>query len=133
MSNRGGARPGAGRKKGSLNRATADARAAAAKTGELPLDYMLRIMRDPKASNTRRDEMARTAAPYLHPKLVATPFVPSPMVSDDNRIEIVFVDPSGNEVPFYEKPKLAAAATGQNTPQQLDVDRSQEDRQLLTR
>jgi hypothetical protein len=133
MSNRGGARPGAGRKKGSLNRATAEARAAAAKTGEMPLDYMLRVMRDPKASNTRRDEMARTAAPYLHPKLVATPFVPPSMVSDDNRIEVVFVDPSGNEVPFYEKPKLAAAATGPNAPKQLDVDRSLEDRQLLTR
>ena len=126
MSNRGGVRPGAGRKKGSLNRATAAARAAAAKTGEMPLEYMLRIMRDPKASNTRRDEMARTAAPYLHPKLVATPFVPPSMVSDDNRIEVVFVDPSGNEVPFYEKPKLAA--TGPNAPKQLGVDRSPQGR-----
>src|SRR5262249_59799061 len=100
MSNRGGARPGAGRKKGSVNRATAEARAAAAKTGEMPLEYMLRIMRDPKASNTRRDEMARTAAPYLHPKLVATPFVPPPMVSADNRIEGVFLGPDGTPLPF---------------------------------
>ena len=75
--------------------------------------------------------MARTAAPYLHPKIVATPFVPSPMISNDNRIEVVFVDPSGREVPFYEKPKLAA--TGPNAPKQLDVDRSLEERQLLTR
>ena len=126
MSNRGGVRPGAGRKKGSLNRATAEARAAAAKTGEMPLEYMLRIMRDPKASNTRRDEMARTAAPYLHPKLVAAPFVPTPMISNDNRIEVVFVDPSGREVPFYEKPKLAA--TGPNAPKQLGVDRSPQGR-----
>src|SRR5262245_60540122 len=100
MSNRGGARPGAGRKKGSLNRATAEARAAAAKSGELPLEYMLRIMRDSKASNTRRDEMARTAAPYLHPKLVATPFVPPPKLGDDNEIRVVFVDPDGTHVPF---------------------------------
>jgi len=126
MSNRGGARPGAGRKKGSLNRATAEARAAAAETGELPLQYMLRIMRDPNASNTRRDEMARTAAPYLHQKLVAAPFVPTPMISNDNRIEVVFVDPSGREVPFYEKPKLAA--TGPNAPKQLGVDGSPQGR-----
>src|SRR5262245_43978328 len=127
MSNRGGARPGASRKKGSVNRATAEARAAAAKTGEMPLEYMLRIMRDPKASNTRRDEMARTAAPYLHPKLVATPFVSPPKLGDDNRIEVVFVHPSGNEVPFYEKPPLAAA-TGPNAPKQLDVDCSPQGR-----
>src|SRR5262249_45936042 len=126
MSNRGGARPGAGRKKGSLNRATAEARAAAAKTGELPLDYMLRIMRDPKVSNTRRDEMARTAAPYLHPKLVATQFVPPPMVSDNNRIEVVFVGPDGAPVPFNEPPKLAAASP--NAPKQLCVDRSPQGR-----
>ena len=108
MSNRGGARPGAGRKKGSLNRATAEARAAAAKTGEMPLDYMLRVMRDPKASNTRRDEMARTAAPYLHPKVVATEFVPPPMPDADNEIRIVFIDPQGKHVPFEPPPELGS-------------------------
>src|SRR5262249_42210080 len=101
MSNRGGARPGAGRKKGSVNRATAEARAAAAKTGELPLEYMLRIMRDPKASNTRRDEMARTAAPCLPPKKAAAEPPPQPHGID--QIQVVFVDASGNEVPFREK------------------------------
>src|SRR5262249_29800956 len=115
MSNRGGARPGAGRKKGSLNRATAEARAAAAKTGELPLEYMLRIMRDPKASNTRRDEMARTAAPYLHARLSTTAYVPPPRLDEDNEIRVVFVDPDGTHVPF--KPT-----------KQLDVDRSPPDR-----
>jgi hypothetical protein len=58
MSNRGGARIGAGRKRGSVNRATAEARAAAARSGETPLQYMLRVMRDPSASNSRRDDMA---------------------------------------------------------------------------
>jgi hypothetical protein len=114
-------------------RATAEARAAAAKTGELPLDYMLRIMRDPKPSNTRRDEMARTAAPYLHPKIGVTEFVAPPRLGDDNEIRIVFVDPQGRHVPFKPPPELEAAATGPNTPQQLDLDRSEEDRQLLTR
>jgi hypothetical protein len=72
MGNRGGARPGAGRKKGSLNRATAEARVAAAENGELPLSYMLRVMRDPTAEQRRRDDMARVAAAFLHPRLTAT-------------------------------------------------------------
>ena len=79
MSNRGGARPGAGRKKGSVNRATAEARATAAETGELPLQYMLRIMRDPRASNTRRDEMARPLSRALSLFTAAQFSVAAPM------------------------------------------------------
>jgi hypothetical protein len=72
MGNRGGARLGAGRKKGSLNRATAEARTEAAKSGETPLEYMLRVMRDPTTEQGRRDEMAKAAAPYLHARLAAS-------------------------------------------------------------
>jgi hypothetical protein len=43
---------------------------AAKAGGDLPLDYMLRVMRDPNASARRRDEMARAAAPYLHSRLM---------------------------------------------------------------
>jgi hypothetical protein len=32
----------------------------------MPLDYMLEVMRDPTADETRRDRMAVAAAPYLH-------------------------------------------------------------------
>jgi hypothetical protein len=60
-----------GRRKGSRNRATAEARAAAKATGILPLDYMLSVMRDDGADQRRRDAMATAAAPYLHPKLSA--------------------------------------------------------------
>ena len=58
-----------GRQKGARNRATEEARAAAAATGVLPLDYMLSVMRDPAADLKRRDAMATAAAPYLHSKL----------------------------------------------------------------
>ena len=58
-----------GRQKGTRNRATAEARAAAEATGILPVDYMLQVMRDPAADHKRRDAMATAAAPYLHPKL----------------------------------------------------------------
>jgi hypothetical protein len=60
-----------GRQKGTRNRATEEARATAAATGILPLDYMLSVMRDPAADHKRRDAMAMAAAPYLHSKLTA--------------------------------------------------------------
>ena len=35
----------------------------------LPLDYILGIMRDPNATQPRRDRMAALAAPYCHARL----------------------------------------------------------------
>jgi hypothetical protein len=67
----GGRRPGAGRKKGVPNKATIARQERVAAGGETPLDYMLRVMRNPKASDARRDEMAKAAAPYVHPKLAS--------------------------------------------------------------
>jgi hypothetical protein len=40
-----------------------------AATGITPLEYMLAIMRDPTAETARRDEMAKAAAPYVHPRM----------------------------------------------------------------
>jgi hypothetical protein len=40
-----------------------------AASGELPRDYMLRIMRDPNADDHRRDEMAKAVASYIHPRV----------------------------------------------------------------
>jgi hypothetical protein len=60
-----------GRQKGARNRATDEARAAAAAGGIMPLDHMLSVMRDCTADQKRRDAMAMAAAPYLHPKLSA--------------------------------------------------------------
>ena len=37
--------------------------------GLMPLDYMLAVMRDPTATQTRRDRMAALAAPYCHARL----------------------------------------------------------------
>jgi hypothetical protein len=60
-----------GRPKGARNKRTQAVLEAAEAGGELPLDYMLRVMRDSEVPNVRRDEMAKSAAPYLHPKLSA--------------------------------------------------------------
>ena len=38
-------------------------------TTESPLDYMLRVMRDPATDDERRDAMAKAALPYMHARL----------------------------------------------------------------
>lgn len=66
---RGGKRPGAGRPKGAICKVSKEDRERFAAGGELPLDYMMRIMRDARYPKARRDEMAKAAAPYFHAKL----------------------------------------------------------------
>jgi hypothetical protein len=60
-----------GRKKGTPNKATTAAaiQVEIAASGEVPLDYMLRVMRDPGADPVRRDRMAIAAAPFCHVRL----------------------------------------------------------------
>ena len=85
-----------GRQKGTRNRATEEARAAAEATGILPLDYMLTVMRDASADQKRRDAMAMAAAPYLHPKLSSVDAKlssASDKFGDVDRIEVTFVHP----------------------------------------
>ncbi len=65
----GGKREGAGRKHGAISKKTAELVAAVEAGGETPLDYMLRVMRETEAESTRRDDMAKAAAPYVHAKL----------------------------------------------------------------
>ena len=68
----GGKRAGAGRPQGSTNKFAAEVREAAIAGGESPLDYMLRVMRDPNVDPQRRDYMAKAAAAYVHPRLNST-------------------------------------------------------------
>jgi hypothetical protein len=68
---RGGNRPGAGRKRGSPNKATAERQAEIAASGLTPLDYMLTIMRNEELEAATRLDAANKAAPYVHPKLAA--------------------------------------------------------------
>jgi hypothetical protein len=82
-----------GRPKGSRNKRTRILIEAAQAGGELPLDYMLRVMRDPKAPARRRDEMAKAAAPYLHSKLASIEHSGSQDEPPISGIEVVFVVP----------------------------------------
>lgn len=77
-SGRGGARKGAGRKKGSATKRTREIADRALEDGLTPLEYMLQIMRadsfheDPKIEAQRemlRFEAAKASAPYVHPRL----------------------------------------------------------------
>ena len=92
-----------GRQKGARNRATEEARAAAAVTGVMPLDYMLSVMRDPNADHKRRDAMATAAAPYLHSRLTAIDAKLSPAASQagttdcEAAIRVEFVRPSHDQ------------------------------------
>lgn len=67
----GGAREGAGRKRGAVARIDAEARAKVLEEGESPLDFLLRIMRDANADEARRIDAAKAAAPYVHAKLAS--------------------------------------------------------------
>lgn len=64
----GGARPGAGRKKGGANRLTEKAIEQARAGGLMPLDYLLQVLRDEGNDMATRIDAAKAAAPYVHPK-----------------------------------------------------------------
>ena len=70
MARIGGKRAVAGRPRAAKNKRTL-AQEAARANGELPLDYMLRVMRNDEASENIRAEMAKAAAPFIHSRLTA--------------------------------------------------------------
>lgn len=65
----GGARKGAGRPRGSANRKTREIADRAAEEGLTPLEYMLGVMRDESGTPAMRLDAAKSAAPYVHPRL----------------------------------------------------------------
>ncbi|MFZ5667950.1 MAG: hypothetical protein ACOY4K_00500 [Pseudomonadota bacterium] len=67
----GGARPGAGRKRGASTTRTREIADKAAEAGVTPLEFMLQVMRDEDATRAERLDMAKAAAPYIHPRLSA--------------------------------------------------------------
>ena len=61
-----------GRKPGSRNKALVARENEIIASGELPLDYMLRVMRDPGVNHARRDDMAKASAKFVHATLAST-------------------------------------------------------------
>ena len=74
--NRGGKRPGAGRPKGAVSKLATEAVAKAKATGDLPHEFLLKIVRGEPIDGTapsieQRIHAAIAAAPYFAPKLAA--------------------------------------------------------------
>jgi hypothetical protein len=68
---RGGRRANAGRKKKSRTTRSGLIAEAASAEGLTPIEWMLAVVRDPNATDQRRDQMAVASAPYVHPRLNA--------------------------------------------------------------
>ncbi len=60
-----------GRQKGTPNRKTKELQHRVEASGLTPLDYMLAVMRNPRLPVAMRFDAARSAAPYIHPRLSA--------------------------------------------------------------
>jgi len=58
-----------GRKPGIASKMNRETQRVVAATGITPLEYMLKVMRNRRASDARRDWAAAAAAPYVHPRL----------------------------------------------------------------
>ena len=99
-SKRGGARVGAGRKKGSATQKTREIADRAAEEGITPLEYMLQVMRtepnvdmEPREllqAITLRFEAAKAAAPYIHPRLSAVEVKGDPDNPLKTSLEVTF-------------------------------------------
>lgn len=60
-----------GRAKGTPNKRTLARQSKMALSGLTPLEFMLRVLRNPKATMEERMWAADKAAPYMHPKLAS--------------------------------------------------------------
>lgn len=88
-----GSRPGerrGGRQKGTPNKKTAEIVAAAEASGEMPREFLLRIMRDNDKDLETRLHAAKAAAPYYHPHLSSTALT-DPKGTGPDKIVIEFV------------------------------------------
>lgn len=84
-----------GRAKGTPNKASAAKAKEIAASGLTPLDWMLSVLRDPLIDYDRRDDMAKAAAPYVHPRLAATEL----SGKDGNQLVIRIVDDWARDKP----------------------------------
>jgi hypothetical protein len=96
MNNRGGKRRGAGRPLGSKNQRSAEIARAAAEEGITPIEVMLGTMRELWAQGTpeaKREaaEIAKDAAPYIHPRLASIDKTIS-----ENKPFAVLIEPCSN-------------------------------------
>ena len=80
-----------GRRKGTPNKATTAKHAAIVASGDTPLDFMLRLMRDTSIDWSMRADMAKASAPYIHPKLASTEITGNADKPVQHKVTIEFV------------------------------------------
>jgi hypothetical protein len=91
MSNRGGSRSGAGRKKGSVTahrKLANEATVRAVGNDVTPLEYLLAVMRT-DSDDARRLDAAKAAAPYVHPKLSSVEMNANVDISQEDRLSLL--------------------------------------------
>ena len=84
----GGKRPGAGRPKGAVNKSTQQLQRNIKNSGLTPVEHMLKVMRNPRASAQRRDWAAAAAAPYIHPRIQAVQSEPEKPILQEQEDQI---------------------------------------------
>ena len=89
----GGARPGAGRKVGSATKKTRELADKVIASGMTPLEFMLSVMRDEGAERAERLDMAKAAAPYIHPRLSNVEATTNSSVETVSEVRWSIVDP----------------------------------------
>jgi hypothetical protein len=75
-----------GRQKGTPNKATARRELETRLTGETPLDFLLQVMRDGVLPLGVRIDVAKAAAPFVHPKRAAISHVVTEVPIDLSRL-----------------------------------------------
>ena len=100
MAGTGGKRSGAGRKPGVPNKVTVEREAEIASSGLTPLEYFLKILRDPSRQHKERFAAAVAAAPYCHPKLSPVDQESSKDIAGEWTVvrlsDLIDVNPAGN-------------------------------------
>ena len=107
MSKVGGARAGAGRKKGTPNQRTVELVAGAMSAGKTPIEFMLELMRDEQQDMKTRTWAAEKAAPFLHPRPAP---IARPIVIDLPPIE------RADDIPRAISTVMEAVARGEIAP-----------------
>ena len=118
----GGRRAGAGRKPGAVAQKTREIADAAAAEGITPLDYMLAVLRDPEADQHRRDEMAKSAAPYMHPRLNTISATVDTPYTGIGQINVIAI-PRGVFLTKDQMADLSSLKEKYATPSSFDTDR----------
>jgi hypothetical protein len=84
---RGGIRPGAGRKAGTPNKASAERQKAIEESGLTPLEFLLSVMRGKENAQADRIDAAKAAARYVHPALSAVEMNANVSLSHEEALE----------------------------------------------